>query len=88
MDECQIVKGRRLVRIAMDVAFNDSSTERIKPTISVQSKRDIRWLGAFEVPKESHEVLAFVFGRIPWISNIIRDQISGQKLDVEGLGSF
>ena len=25
---------------------------------------------------------------IPWISNIIKDQISGQKLDVEGMGSF
>ena len=73
---------------AMDVAFKDSSTERMKPTFSVQSERDIWWLGAFEVPKESYEVLAFVFERIPWISNIIRNQISGQKLDVEGLGSF
>ena len=84
LDECQIIKGQRIERMsitlmkeAMDVAFNDSSTERIKPTFSVQSERDIWWLGAFEVPKESHEVLAFVFGQIPWISNIIRDQISG-----------
>ena len=68
LDECQIIKGRRIERMsitlmkeAMDVAFKDSSIERMKPTFSVQSERDIWWLGAFEVPKETHEVLAFVF---------------------------
>ena len=46
---------------AMDLAFKDSSTERTKPTFSVQSEKDIWWLGAFEVPNQTHEVLAFVF---------------------------
>ena len=77
---------------AMDMAFSDNSgipIDRIKPTFSVQSERDIWWLGAFEVPKETNEVLSFVFERIPWISNVIKDQISGQKLDVEeGMESF
>ena len=71
LDECQIVKGRRLERMsvtlmkeAMDMAFSDNSSipiDRIKPTFSVQSERDIWWLGAFEVPKETNEVLSFVF---------------------------
>ena len=87
LDECQIVKGRRLERVsvtlmkeAMDMAFSDNSgipIDRIKPTFSVQSERDIWWLGAFEVPKEANELLSFVFERIPWISNVIKDQISG-----------
>ena len=68
LDECQIVKGRRLERMsimlmkeAMDVAFSDNMgipIDRIKPTFSVQLERDIWLLGAFEVPNETHEMLA------------------------------
>ena len=71
LDECHIVKGRRLERMsvtlmkeAMDMAFSDNlgiPIDRIKPIFSVQSQRDIWWLGDFEVPKETNEVLSFVF---------------------------
>ena len=33
-------------------------------SFSVQSKKELWWLGAFDVPKETHEVLAWVFDRI------------------------
>ena len=73
LDECQIVKGQWLERMsvtfmteAMDMAFGGNLSihgARSKPTFSVQTERDIWWLGAFEVPKETHEVLAFVFNK-------------------------
>ena len=92
------MKGQWLERMsvtfmteAMDMAFGGNLSihgARSKPAFSVQSERDIWWLGAFEVPKETHEVLAFVFDRIPFISNVIRDQTAGHKLDVEGWEAF
>ena len=59
-----------------------------KPSFSVQSKKKIWWLGAFEVPKETHEVLAWVFSMIPWITEVIKAQLEGEKLEVEGIGTF
>lgn len=58
-----------------------------KPSFSVQSEKEIWWLGAFEVPKETHEVLAWVFSMIPWITEVIKAQIEGEKLEIDGIGT-
>lgn len=59
-----------------------------KPSFSVQSEKEIWWLGAFEVPKETHEVLAWVFSMIPWITEVIKAQIEGEKLEIDRIGTF
>ncbi len=96
LDECQIVKGRRLERLSltlMNEAFHiakqsASPSELVTPYFNVQSEKEIWWLGAFEVPKETHEVLAWVFQRIPCNTKVIKSQIAGEHLMVEGFGSF
>lgn len=96
LDECQIVKGRRLERMSLTlmneavVSAKRSSTgvQTNSTSFSVQSEKDIWWLGAFEVPKENHEVLAWMFSRISWITEVIHAQLLGEKLHVEGFGTF
>ena len=34
------------------------------PSFSVQSEKELWWLGAFEVPKKTHEVLKHMFSRL------------------------
>ena len=96
LDECQIVKGRRLERMSVTLmneamflakidAIGDHSQ---RPSFSVQSEKEIWWLRAFEVPKETHEVLAWVFSMIPWITETIQAQLEGEQLEVDGLGTF
>ena len=101
MDECQIVKNKRLERMSITLMNEslayakcepslliDDTTQETSPTFSVQFEKELWWLGAFEVPKETNEVLAWVFDRIPWTTDIIKAQIQGKKLEVEGLGAF
>lgn len=96
LDECQIIKGQRIERMSITlmneaiVCAKRTSTgvQTIFPSFSVQSERDIWWLGAFEVPKENHEVLAWMFARIPWIIEVIHSQLAGEHLEVEGIGTF
>jgi len=38
--------------------------------------------------RDKHNVLAWVFERLRWVTNVIKAQIGGTKLDVQGLGSF
>lgn len=68
----------------MACAWNKDS----KTSFRVQFEKNIWWLGAFSVPKEMHEVLAWTFYRTPWITNIIKRQIDGQLLDVDNKGTF
>ena len=101
MNACQIVKNKRLERMSITLMNEslayakcepslliDDTTQETNPTFSVQSEKELWWLGAFEVPKETNEVLAWVFDRIPWITDVIKAQIQGEKLEVEGLGAF
>ena len=44
--------------------------------------------GEFEVPKETHGVLAWMFNRLPFITDVMKAQIAGENLDVDGIGTF
>ena len=78
-----------LMNEAMEYAKEENGQSLIDaPSFSVQSEKELWWLGEFEVPKETHEVLAWVFERIPWITDAMKAQIQGQKLEVEGKDSF
>ena len=81
LDECQIVKGKRLERILitlMNEAMEYAKEENCQSLIDVPS---------FSVQSEK-EVLAWAFERISWITNTMKAQIQGHKLEVEGKGSF
>ena len=91
-DCCRIVKGKRLEQIsltlmneAFHIAKQAASTRKVvTPSFSVQSEKEIWWLGAFKVPKETHEVLSWVFQRIPFIIKVIKSQSAGEQLTIEG----
>ena len=54
---------------------------------SVQSEQEIWPVACFQVEKESHEVLDWVFRKTKF-PDVISAQSSGQKLVVPGIGSF
>ena len=54
---------------------------------SVQSEREIWPVASFQVPKESHEVLDWVFKKTK-IPELIASQERGQLLVVPGIGEF
>ena len=71
-----------LMNGAMACAWNKNSF----PNYRVQSEKEVWWLGAFEDPKETHEILTWIFDRAPWITDVIKRQIDGPILDVESKG--
>ncbi len=96
LDECQIVKGRRLERVSVTL-MNEALFHAKKPSVGdpqailsfyVQSEKEIWWAGAFEVPKETHEVLSWMFERTPQFTEVIKAQLAGEKLEVQGVGTF
>ena len=40
------------------------------------------------MPKETNEVLTWIFDRIPCIIDVMKAKIQGEGLEVEGLGTF
>jgi hypothetical protein len=90
LDEAEIVHSQKLERVSitlMNRALNPDITIGSEGYIAVQSEREIWPVGCFQIPKESHEILSWVFNqtRIP---ALIEAQEAGQKLIVPGIGSF
>ena len=88
LDESEIVKGQKLERVSMTLmnrALDPIITKKDPRYFSVQSKNEIWWLAAFELPKEDHETLK-VFFNLTEIPDVIRQQNEGEKLHVEGHG--
>ena len=75
LDECQIVKGRKLERVGltlMNYVMAYAKDATLVLPFSVQSEKEIWWLAAIEVPKESHNVLSWIFDRTPYPDIIAR----------------
>ena len=90
LDESEIVKGQKLERVSitlMNRALNTTIAEDDQRYFSVQSKNEIWWLAAFEVPKEDHEVLKVFFG-LTGYPDVIKRQSDGETLHVEGYGDY
>ena len=89
LDECEILKNRKLERVSitlMNRALAYTEGKR-QDNFSVQSENNIWWLGAFEVEKEDHEILQWYFSKTT-IPETIEAQTDGAVLEVEGLGAF
>ena len=72
-----------LMNGAMACAWNKNSIPRFR----VQSKKEVWWLGAFEVDSEYFEILHWVFHKTS-IPSIINSQEGGTMLHVEGFGDY
>lgn len=90
LDEAEIIHEQKLERVsitlmnrALDPRFVKGSSEYF----SVQSEREIWPVAAFQVPRETHEILSWVFSKTK-IPNLIKAQGKGQMLHVPGVGSF
>ena len=90
LDRAEIVHSQKLERVSitlMNRALNPDITIGSEGYIVVQSGREIWPVGCFQIPKESHEILSWMFNetRIPALTEA---QEAGQKLIVPRTGSF
>ena len=90
LDESEIVKNQKLERVSLTL-MNRALDAVIKPGdpwyFSVQSENDIWCLAAFEVPKETLDILKMFFN-LTNIPDIIQSQNAGQILHVDGFGDY
>lgn len=90
MDEAEIMHGRKFERVSMTLMNRALDTSILKTDdryFSVQSETEIWPIACFEVAKESHEVLQWVFQQTQFPA-LIKAQDQGQLLTVEGVGNF
>ena len=67
----------------LEYSQNKIDTLRCK----VQSKMELWWIGSAQVPIESHETLKWLFSHTT-IPSIMQNQVVGEPLEVDGIGSF
>lgn len=83
-------RGKKFERVSITL-MNRALDPEIQMTsdryFSVQSEQEIWPVACFQVEKESHEVLDWVFRKTKF-PDVISAQSSGQKLVVPGIGSF
>lgn len=90
MDEAEIMHGRKYERVSLTIMNRalDTSIEKSDDRyFLVQSEIEIWPIACFEVAKESHEVLKWVF-ELTAFPALIKAQEGGQLLSVEGVGNF
>ena len=71
----------------MNRALSDPLSIDNAKRFSVQSKKNIWWLGAFEVDSKDFNILHWIFQKTP-IPTIIDAQEKGALLQVEGFGEY
>ena len=90
LDEAEIVHYQKLERVSitiMNCVLNPDITIDSPDYISIQSEREIWPIGCFQVRKESHEVLSWVFSQTK-IPALIAAQDNEQLLSVPGIRDF
>jgi len=90
MDEAKILHGRKFERVSLTLMNHalDSITQKTDDRFfSVQSETEIWPIACFEVAKESNEVLHWVFQQTQFLA-LIKAQVEGRLLCVEGVGNF
>ena len=90
LDEAEIVHGVKMERVSITVmnrALDSSIDLDSDRYFSVQAKREIWPIAAFQIPCETHAILRWVFN-LTKIPAVIKAQGAGQLLEVNGIGSF
>lgn len=90
LDEAEIVHGKKFERVSMTLmnrALDPAMTKDSEKYFSVQSEQEIWPITCFEVQKETHEILKWVFQQTEFPA-IIKSQEEGKELEVPGVGNF
>jgi hypothetical protein len=90
LDEAEIIHAQKLERVSitlMNRALDPSILPGSPKYFSVQCERNVWPVANFQVAKESHEVLDWVFNQTG-IPELIAAQENGQLLQVPGIGDF
>lgn len=90
LDEAEVVHAQKFERVSltlMNRALDSSIDPKSEKYFSVQSEREVWPIAAFQIPKESHKILSWVFSQTK-IPSLIDKQERGQMLEVAGIGSF
>lgn len=90
LDEAEIVHAQKMERVSltlMNRALNGNLDPKSEEYFSVQSEREIWPIASFQVPRETHEILSWVFSQTK-IPALVKAQGEGQLLEVPGIGSF
>lgn len=90
LDEAELVHDQKMERVSitlMNMALDTSLDPNSLEYFSVQSEREIWPIVSFQIPKETHDNLSWVFSRTK-IPELIKAQSDGHLLDVPEIGSF
>ena len=90
LDEAEIIQAQKLERVSIRLinwAFDPLILPGSPKYFSVQCEKDVWPVASFQVAKESHEVLNWVFNQTG-IPKLIGAQEKGQLLEVLGIGEF
>ena len=90
LDEAEIIYGQKMERVSitlMNRALNMEIDPKSDEYFSVQSEREIWPIASFQVPRETHEILNWVFSQTK-IPALVKAQEEGQLLEVPDRGSF
>lgn len=90
LNEAEVIHGQKMERVSITI-MNRALDRNINPKsesyFSVQSEREIWTIASFQVPRESHEILSWVFNKTK-IPALIKAQGEGQLLQVPDVGKF
>ena len=90
LDEAEIVHGVKMERVSLTL-MNRALDNQILPNSDryflVQSEREIWPIASFQIPRESNEILSWVFSKTN-IPELLQAQEDGQLLEDLGVGSF
>lgn len=90
LDEAEIIHGQKMERVSitlMNRALDSTIDFNSERYFSIQSEREIWPIASFQVPRESYDILKWVFDQTH-IPSLIKLQGEGQLLNVPGIGDF
>ena len=90
LDEAEIIYGQKMERLSitlMNRALNTDIDPNSEEYFSVQSELEIWPIASFQVPRETHQILSWVFSQTK-IPSLIKAQGARQLLEVLERGAF
>jgi len=90
LNKAKVVHGQKMERVSismMNCALDNKINTKSKEYFSVQSEREIWPVATFQIPRETNEILSWIFN-LTKIPTVIKAQGQGQLLEVLSVGSF
>jgi len=90
LNKVEVVHEQKMEQVlisVMNCTFDNRINTKSKEYFSVQSKREIWLVATFQIPRETNEIISWVFNLIK-IPDLIKARGQGQLLEVPSIGSF